>query len=311
MEHWTERDIPDQTGRTALVTGATGGLGLRVATVLASKGARVLLASRNAQRGADALEKVKKVATDATPEVVEFDLADLATVRDAIPEIRERTGDHLDLLINNAGVMAPPLGFSPDGFERQWATNVFGPAALTWSLLPAISHVPGARVLFVSSVAHFGGRFTPDQLDGFAHGDHYSAWGYYGRTKLADLLLSRELQRHFLRTNAEAISVAAHPGVAATNLASSTVEGKPDWVKKVANSTMGLLGQDVTAGALPLLMGATAPGIHGSQYFGPAWVFETRGPPTRAARSPLSRSDELGAALLEFVEQQTLVPAPR
>jgi protochlorophyllide reductase len=311
MARWSEDNIPDQTGRTALVTGATGGLGLRVATVLASKGARVLLAARNPQRGADALEQVKRVATDAAPEVVDIDLADLGSVRAAVPEIRERTGDRLDLLVNNAGIMAPPLGFSPDGFELQWATNVFGPAALTWSLLPAITETPGARVVFVSSVAHFGGAISADRLERFAHGDNYSAWGYYGATKLADLLLSRELQRHFLRIRSGAISVAAHPGVASTNLISSTTEGRPAWVKAAAASAISVLGQPTESGALPLLFAATEDGVQGSQYFGPAWVFETRGPPARAARSPQSRSDEAGAALLDFVEQQTLVPAPR
>jgi protochlorophyllide reductase len=311
MAHWSEDDIPDQTGRTALVTGATGGLGLRTAIVLAHKGARVLLAARDKQRGADALEIVKSQATDATPEVIDMDLADLASVKAAVPEIRERTGDKLDLLINNAGIMAPPLGFSVDGYENQWATNVFGPAALTWSLLPAISHVPGARVVFVSSVAHFGGLMKPEQLDGFSHGDKYSAWGFYGNTKLADLLLSRELQKYFLRSKAEAVSVAAHPGVAATNLVSSTTAGKPAWVKGAASSVISVLGQPAQGGALPILYAATEPVVQGSQYFGPAWVFETRGPPARAARSPQSRSDELGAALVEFVEQMTLVPAPR
>ena len=311
MPRWNESDIPDQTGRTALITGATGGLGLRMAHVLADAGARVLMTSRNAQRGAKALASVSSVATGPVPEIVELDLANLDSVRTAVGDIRERTGDHLDLLINNAGVMAPPLTFSDDGVELQWATNVFGPALLTWSLLPAIEHVPGSRVVFVSSVAHWGGRFTADRLERDLTGESYVPFAYYGRTKLADLLLSRELERHFLRTKAETISLAAHPGVSATGLIDSTVADQPDWVRSVARGSIGLLGQPAEGGALPILYAATEPGVRGSQFFGPAWVFETRGPPTRATRSPASRSDELGNVLLDFVEKQVGVPAPR
>jgi protochlorophyllide reductase len=311
MPRWNESDIPDQTGRTALVTGATGGLGLRIAHVLAGAGARVLMTSRNAERGEKALASVSAVATDAAPELVELDLASLDSVRSAVADIRERTGDRLDLLVNNAGVMAPPLSFSDDGVELQWATNVFGPALLTWSLLPAIERVPGSRIVFVSSVAHWGGRFTPERLERDLTGEGYVPFAYYGRTKLADLLLSRELQRHFLRVGADTISLAAHPGVSATGLIDSTTAGKPDWVKAIARGSIDLLGQPAEGGALPILYAATEPGVRGSQFFGPAWVFETRGPPTRATRSPASRSDELGADLLAFIEDQIGVPAPR
>ena len=311
MPRWNESDIPDQTGRTALITGATGGLGLRMAHVLASAGARVLMTSRNAERGAKALASVSEVATDAAPELVELDLANLESVRSAIDDIRQRSADHLDLLINNAGVMAPPLSFSDDGVELQWATNVFGPTLLTWSLLPAIERVPDSRIVFVSSVAHWGGRFTPERLERDLTGEGYVPFAYYGRTKLADLLLSRELQRYFLRTGAETISLAAHPGVSSTGLVDSTTAGKPDWVKAAAHGAIDLLGQPAEGGALPILYAATEPGVRGSQFFGPAWVFETRGPPTRATRSPASRSDELGADLLAFVERQIGVPAPR
>jgi protochlorophyllide reductase len=311
MPHWNESDIPDQTGRTALVTGATGGLGLRIAHVLASAGARVLMTSRDAERGAKALDSVSDVATGAAPELVELDLADLASVKNAIGGIRDRTGDRIDLLINNAGVMAPPLSFSPDGVELQWATNVFGPAALTWSLLAAIEHVPGSRVVFVSSVAHWAGRFSTERLEHDVTGEVYVPFAYYGRTKLADLLLSRELERHLRRVHAETISLAAHPGFSATGLVDSTVADSPEWVKSVMRRGTDLVAQPAEAGALPILYAATEPGVRGSQYFGPAWVFETRGPPTRATRSPASRSDELGSELLAFVEKNIGITAPR
>ena len=311
MPRWNESDIPDQTGRTALVTGATGGLGLRVAHVLADAGARVLMTSRNAERGAKALASVSSVATGPVPEIVELDLANLDSVRSAVDDIRERTGDHLDLLINNAGVMAPPLSLTDNGTELQWTTNVFGPALLTWSLLPAIEHVPGSRVVFVSSFVHWAGKFTAERLELDATGEDYVPFAYYGRTKLADLLLSRELERHFLKSRAETISVAAHPGFSSTGLVDSTTVGKPDWVKSVTRLGTDLVAQPADDGALPILFAATEPGVRGSQFFGPAWVFETRGPPTRAMRSPASRSDELGADLLAFVEKHIGIPAPR
>jgi NAD(P)-dependent dehydrogenase (short-subunit alcohol dehydrogenase family) len=308
---WTENDVPDQSGRTAFVTGATGGLGQRVAEILASRGARVLLSSRNEQRGAAALARVSAVATGPAPELVSLDVSSQASVRAAASDVRERTGDRLDLLVNNAGIMAPPLAFSVDGYESQWATNVLGPAALTWQLLPAIERVPGSRVVAVSSLAHFGGRFTAERLRKDAAGDNYVAFAYYGRTKLADLLLSRELERHFLRTRAETISVAAHPGFSATGLVGNTVKNYPAWLRGVVESSVTALGQPVEAGALPLLYAATAEGVTGSQYFGPRSFFETRGLPARAARTPASRSDELGAALLDFVERSVGLPAPR
>lgn len=310
MNRWSEADIPDQSGRTAVVTGATGGLGLRVAHVLAEHGARVLMTSRDEGRGAKALEQVKGVASGPAPELVTLDLGDLSSVRDAASDIRERTGDRVDLLINNAGVMAPPLGFSSDGFELQWATNVLGPAALTWLTAPAVQHVEGARVVFVSSLAHFGGRFTQHRIEEDLRGKGYVAFAVYGRTKLADLLLSRELERSFRREGSPAISVAAHPGFSATGLVDSTVAGKPEWVKTAARSATAAVGQPAEAGALPILYAATEPAVRGSQYFGPAWVFETRGPPTRSARTPASRSDELGAILLNEIERHTGVNAP-
>ncbi|MEJ1230342.1 MAG: SDR family NAD(P)-dependent oxidoreductase [Galbitalea sp.] len=136
MARWSDADVPDQTGRVAAVTGATGGLGLRVAEVLAAHGARVLLGSRNPERGAAALARVAAVATAAAPEIVDLDLSSLSSVRAAATDIRDRAGGRLDLLVNNGGIMAPPLTFSADGYELQWATNSLGAAALTWQLLP-------------------------------------------------------------------------------------------------------------------------------------------------------------------------------
>jgi NAD(P)-dependent dehydrogenase (short-subunit alcohol dehydrogenase family) len=311
MVDWNDSDVPDQTGRTALVTGATGGLGLRVAEVLASHGARVLIGSRNRDRGAAALARVSAAATDASPMVVNVDLSDLASVGLAAARIRELTGDRLDLLVNNGGAMAPPLARSVDGFELQWATNVLGPAALSWLVLPAIEATPGSRVVFVSSNRHFGGEFDEARLRADLRGDEYRGFDYYGRTKLADLLLSRELERHFRSVGGTtAISVAAHPGFTATGIVGAGFAGLPRAAHRVATAATGILGQPVEVGALPILYAATAPGVAGDQFFGPGRLFELRGPPKIARRSAASRSDELGRTLVNLIGEVTGVPVP-
>jgi NAD(P)-dependent dehydrogenase (short-subunit alcohol dehydrogenase family) len=305
MQRFRDSDVPDQTGRIALVTGATGGLGLRVAEVLAEHGARVLVGSRNADRGAAALERVRVVASGAPPELVRLDLASQASVRAAAADIRKRTGDRLDLLINNGGIMAPPLEFSPDGYESQWATNVLGPAALTWLLLPAIEPVSGSRVVFVSSSRHAKGRFDEARLRADVRGQDYRGFDYYGRTKLADLLLSRELERTFRKSGAQTISVAAHPGFTATGIVHKGFAGLPHFLRPIANWGAGAFGQRVEIGALPILYAATGSGVSGDDYFGPRALGGMRGYPGRAARSAASRDDDLGRTLVRCVEEFT------
>jgi protochlorophyllide reductase len=305
--------IPDQTGRTALVTGATGGLGLRVAEVLASHGARVFLGSRNPERGSAALARVAAAASPSAPapQLVDLDLSDLGSVRAAAADIRSRTGDRLDLLVNNGGIMAPPLSYSRDGFELQWATNVIGPAALTWQLLPAIEAVAGSRVVFVSSNRHFKGNFDETLLRSDVRGEAYRGFDVYGRTKLADLLVSYELQRHFDRAGASSLSVAAHPGFTATSIVGSGFASLPPFAHRIATAAVGVLGQPVEVGALPILHAAVAPGVTGSQFFGPTNFFELRGPPGIAARSAASTDDALGGMLLRCLEELTGLSAPR
>jgi NAD(P)-dependent dehydrogenase (short-subunit alcohol dehydrogenase family) len=303
VQRFRDTDVPDQTGRVAVVTGATGGLGLRVAEVLAAHGARVLVGSRNPDRGAAALERVLAVATGAAPEVVSLDLSSLASVRAAAADIRSRTGDRLDLLINNGGIMAPPLEFSPDGFESQWATNVLGPAALTWLLLPAVEGAPGSRVVFVSSTRHTSSHLDEARLRSDIRGEDYRGFDYYGRTKLADLLLSRELEKHFRRAGAESLSVAAHPGFTATGIVGKGFAGLPAFLRPIANWGAGAFGQQVQIGALPILYAATASAVAGGDYFGPRGPLGLRGYPGRAVRSADSQSDELGAMLVRNVAE--------
>jgi NAD(P)-dependent dehydrogenase (short-subunit alcohol dehydrogenase family) len=305
VRRFTDTNVPDQTGRTAVVTGATGGLGLRVAEVLAAHGARMLIGSRNASRGATALARVSAAATGAAPELVSLDLASLGSVRAAAADIRDRTNDRLDLLINNGGIMAPPLTFSPDGFESQWATNVLGPAALTWQVMPAIEATPGSRVVFVSSTRHLSARLDEAQIRADVRGERYRGFDYYGRTKLADLLLSHEFERRFREAAAETLSVAAHPGFTATGIVGSGFAGLPRILRPIANWGSGALGQSVAKGALPILYAATAPDVYGDDYFGPRWLGGLRGYPARAKRSAESKSDELGRTLVRIVGELT------
>ena len=292
-----------------MVTGATSGLGLRVSEVLAERGALVLIGSRNPVRGSAALARVGAAATGPSPELVNLDLSDLRSVRSAAADIRERAAGRIDLLVNNGGIMAPPLAYSPDGFESQWATNVLGPAALTRELLPALERTPGSRVVFVSSTRHLSARLDEPGIRADVRGENYRGFDFYGRTKLANLLLAHELERQFRRKGAETIAVAAHPGFTATGIVGSGFAGLPRALRPIANWGMGALGQSVERGALPILYAATAPGVVGDDYFGPRWLGGLRGAPARAKRSDESASDELGEMLVRVVSELTSAPA--
>ncbi len=303
MQRFRDTDVPSQQGRTVLVTGATGGLGLQVATVLASRGALVLVGSRSRQRGEAALRQVAAAATGAAPQLVDLDLASLTSVSTAASDIRDRTGDRLDLLVNNGGVMAPPLTFSTDGFEVQWATNVVGAAALTWQLLPALEACAGSRVVFVSSTRHTSGHLDEARVRADLRGEQYRGFDYYGRTKLADLLLSHELEHRFRERGAATISVAAHPGFTATGIVGNGFAGLPAPLKPIANWGASALGQPVRMGALPILYAATAPDVAGDDYFGPRWLGGLRGYPARAARSRESLNDAEGQMLVRVLHE--------
>ncbi|HEX4058598.1 MAG TPA: oxidoreductase [Galbitalea sp.] len=311
MPRWRDTDVPDQTGRVALVTGATGGLGLRVAEVLAGHGARVLVGSRNTGRGSAALARVDAAASGARPELVSLDVSSLESVAAAVERLSRRIDGRLDLLINNAGIMSPPLEFSPDGFELQWATNVLGPAALTWRLLPAIESTPGSRVVFVSSSRHASATLDGARIRADVRGDDYRGFDYYGRTKLADLLLTDELERHLRRTGADSMAVAAHPGFTATGIVGSGFASLPRAVHPIANWGMRTLGQPVSIGALPILYAATAAGVMGSDYFAPRGLNGMRGHPRPTPRSPGSHNAEVAATLVKVVSELIGLPAPR
>ena len=286
---WTAADIPDLAGRTAIVTGANSGIGFVAAEQLADHGAEVTLAVRDVARGEEAAERIVAARPHAKVEVQRLDLADLASVRQfAEGWSADRGAAGLDLLINNAGVMAIPRRESSDGFEMQLATNHLGHFALTGLLLDRISD--RGRIVNVASGAHRMGRMDFDDLMGE---QRYSPWRAYGQSKLANLLFTNELSRRLTREGSGVLALAAHPGYAATNLQSvgpamsgSKAQGA---LTSLANR---LIAQSPEMGALPTLYAAVQPGLTGGDYVGPSGVGEMRGHPrsvrmTAAARDPL------------------------
>ncbi|HEX3787424.1 MAG TPA: oxidoreductase [Pseudonocardiaceae bacterium] len=295
MANWTEQDIPDQSGRTILVTGANSGLGLRSARVLAAAGARVLLGCRSAERGAAAVAMITEAGGDA--ELVLLDLADLNAVRTAAEQVRERTGDQLDVLINNAGVMMVPNRRTAEGFESQFGTNHLGHAALTWLLMPALRGRPGARVVALGSlVAKFGRINLADP--NFEH-RRYSAGAGYAQSKLADVLFALELDRHLRAAGLDVLSVAAHPGYSDTSLTGNmaTAYGPGSRARTIDFVTgLGarLIAQRPELGALPQLYAATAPDVQGGRYYGPNGIAEMHGYPHQV--TPSRRARDAGTA---------------
>lgn len=307
MSRWTEADIPHQAGRTVLVTGANSGLGLQTAMVLAGRDATVLLACRDPHRGQAALARVRSGGgADAT--LVQLDLADLSSVRKAADEVRAITGDRLDVLVNNAGVMASPPRSTVDGFELQIGTNHLGHAALTWLLAPAL--VPGARVVTVSSLAHRGGGLDVDDLN--FERRRYSPAAAYSASKLANLLFTFELDRRARAAGRDLIAVAAHPGLTATELVPNTTRMHlPGPFARLVGWGNRLISQGVVAGALPQLYAATAADVRGGEYFGPTSLGETRGAPGRVHASPAAGNEHTARLLWERTAQLTgVTPDP-
>ncbi|CAL9625030.1 hypothetical protein SUDANB58_05924 (plasmid) [Streptomyces sp. enrichment culture] len=292
---WVREAVPDQSGRIALVTGASGGIGLETARVLASRGAHVILACRGAERAREALS-----GAGGSTEAVRLDLASLESVRGAAAEVRRRHG-RLDLLINNAGVMFPPYRCTADGFEAHVGVNHLGHFALTGLLLDLLAGVPGSRVVTVASLAHRVGS------GGFGAVRAQSAGGWrsvtaYGRSKLANLLFARALQRRLAAAGARTVSVAAHPGLSPTGLWHGEL---PAPLRPVVAAALRWPAQPVRAAALPSLRAATDPAVPGGAYLGPAGVFGSRGVPVPARSSRLSRDAAAQERLWELSEELT------
>jgi NAD(P)-dependent dehydrogenase (short-subunit alcohol dehydrogenase family) len=290
---WTVADIPAQNGRIAVVTGATSGIGLHTARELARAGAEVVLAVRDADRG----ERVRAEIGGAA--VVRLDLAEQASVHSAAQELLARW-PRIDVLVNNAGVMAPPHRITPDGFELQMATNHFGPFALTGLLLEALGN---ARVVTVSSGAHRGGDIPFDDLQAE---NGYHRWRVYSHSKLANLLFMFELGRRAAVAGLSLVSVAAHPGIARTNLqvAGPGMDGNRLRQAVIVGGTY-VIGQSDAKGALPSLYGATVPDLPSGTYVGPSGFFEGRGHPKLVSASKAARDAATARRLWEVSEQLT------
>lgn len=301
MGKWTTADIPDQTGRTAVITGANTGLGYETATALAAKGAHVVLAVRNLEKGKAAADLIARAHPGASVAIQELDLTSLDSVRSAADALRANYTS-IDLLINNAGVMMTPKSTTKDGFELQFGTNHLGHFALTNLLLDRVVATPGSRVVTVSSVGH---RFARNgiRFDDLQWERSYSRVGAYGQAKLANLMFTYELQRRLQGT--DTIAVAAHPGGSRTEL----TRNLPPLVA-YASGILEPLFQGADMGALPTLNAATDPGVIGGQYYGPDGFGEQRGYPKVVASSAASHDVEAQRRLWAVSEELTSVVSP-
>jgi NAD(P)-dependent dehydrogenase (short-subunit alcohol dehydrogenase family) len=294
MAGWTVDDIPDLSGRTAIVTGANSGLGYDTALQLSTHGAHTVLACRGLDKGSDAAARILDGHPDAKVEVMELDLASLASVERFANHFRA-DHDGIDILVNNAGVMAIPHRTTADGFEMQFGTNHLGHFALTGRLLPMLRSRPGARVVTVSSFVGYSGRINFKDLSSERR---YNKWMAYGQAKLANYLFAVELDRRAKSSGIDLISVAAHPGYASTNLQTTgpAMAGNRFMVKAMEAGNR-LFGQPAAKGALPILYAATAPGLHGGEYIGPALLM--RGSPRRTFPPLQARNRETARRLWE------------
>jgi NAD(P)-dependent dehydrogenase (short-subunit alcohol dehydrogenase family) len=297
-EKWTAEDIPDQAGRTAVVTGANSGLGLAAARALAAAGAEVTMACRNLEKAAAAADSIRAAEPGAEVTVESLDLSSLDSVRDFATRYGA-SHDSLDLLLNNAGVMAPPRRETADGFELQLGTNHLGHFALAGLLLPLMQDREEARVVTVSSTAHKFGRINFDNLQGE---QRYFRWAAYGQSKLANVLFARELDRRLREADSGVKSLAAHPGYSATNLQSAA---PPLLDRAVMVVTNHLLAQSAEMGALPELYAATRPHLEGGLFIGPDGWEEQRGYPKVVAPVRAGRDAATAARLWEVSEELT------
>lgn len=295
---WTPDQMPDQTGRTAVVTGANSGLGLSSAWELARHGAHVVMACRTPAKGEEAAAKIRADVPGASLEVRELDLASLASVR-AFADALTASRPSFDLLMNNAGIMMPPRTVTEDGFELQLGTNHLGHFALTGLLVPALQAGSGPRVVTVSSIEHRPGHIDFDDLQR-EHG--YGPRSAYQQSKLANVLFALELDRRLRAAGSPVISVLAHPGYSATNLQSTGPTGVMKSIMAVGNR---LIAQSMRQGARPQLYAATMPDVRGGEFFGPKGPGELRGKVGRVTPVAAGRDEAAASRLWEISEELT------
>ena len=299
---WTTADIPDQTGRVAIVTGSNTGLGLETALALAGAGADVVMAVRNLDKGEAARGQILETHPDASVHLQALDLGSLDSVRAAADSILA-DHDRIDLLINNAGVMYTEWQTTADGFEFQMGVNHLGHFALTMLLLDRLNDTDGSRVVNVSSVAHkIRSKLDPATM---MSGEKYDRIAAYGRSKLANLLFTYELQRRLAATSTTTAALAAHPGISSTEL----VRNSPK-VMQMMERFSGLIAQSAARGALPQLRAATDPAAVGGEYYGPNGFLEGRGDPVIVASSSRSHDVDLQQTLWAESERLTGITSP-
>ena len=292
-ETWNAENIPSQKSRVAIVTGSSSGIGYETARVLANKQASVIIAVRNLDKGNKALAKIRQQYPDADLKVMELDLANLAAVKNFTENFKQNYS-HLDLLINNAGVMIPPYTKTVDGFELQFGTNHLGHFALTGQLLSLLLGTKGSRIVNVSSGAHAMGKIDLDDLPWEKRS--YAPWKAYGDSKLANLYFTYELDRQLKAHNLETLVTASHPGWTATELQRET---------PFMEYLNGFFAQNITMGALPTLRAAIEPGLQGAEYFGPKGFMEMRGYPVKVKSNELSQDQAIAKKLWEASEKLT------
>lgn len=314
MSKWTEQNIPSLKGKVVIVTGANSGLGLETSAELAKAGATVVMACRDPKRAESALAEVQRRAPKSKVVPMALDLADLKSIR-AFATAFKRKHKKLDILCNNAGVMHLPFQKTADGFEMQIGTNHFGHFALTGLLFDRLDAAPNARIVTVASVAHlFTKGLDLDDLNWERR--RYNKADAYGKSKLANLMFHYELTRRLKKHGSSAISVAAHPGYAATNIGFGTKEKTPKLKRLAMNVGNKLLAQPAHMGALPSLYAATVEDIKPGDYIGPdGWFMQFRGYPKNVAARPAARDAKQAKKLWEISEQLTgvkfLTPTPR
>lgn len=255
-KNWSWEALPSLSGKTIIVTGANAGIGLETTSTLAAKGALVIMACRNLEKAAEAARQIQARHPDARVSPATLDLADLTSVRE-FSRTFTREHQQLDVLVNNAGIMTPPLGRTKEGFELQFGTNFVGHFLLTMLMLPLLNRSRGSRVVTLSSVAHWTGNIDFDNLNAEKR---YSKWGAYAQSKLANLLFMYELQRRLEQSGVSTISTGAHPGVTASELTRHSM---------LLRITQGMIAQTTAQGSLPSLRAAIDPGVRGGDYYGP------------------------------------------
>ncbi len=291
-EKWTTDNIPDLTGKIAIVTGANSGIGYETALVLAQKSATLVMACRNLDKANQAAEQIRATNPAGTVDTMQLDLGDLDSVK-AFASAFLETYDRLDLLINNAGIMVPPYGKTAQGFETQFGVNHLGHFTLTGLLLERLLQTPQARVITVSSIAHRFGQIDFDDLN-WENG--YKPNPAYGQSKLANLLFTYELQRKLAAAGKDTISVAAHPGWTETNLQQHS---------GFARFLNPFFAQNTSMGALPTLMAATDSSVNGGEYFGPSGFLEMNGYPKKVPSTDRSHDQAVADKLWRVSEELT------